>query len=95
MLLVEQREQQVLDVDLLVVHADGELLCGLKRLLGLLGEAVDVHLGCFPLFAVVARIVSNFRTRSLTPSLLKTARFASGWVCATSFGCQNAYGLAV
>ena len=41
--LVEQRQQEVFDVDLLVVQPDGELLGTLQGLAGLFGEAVDVH----------------------------------------------------
>src|SRR5262249_9004384 len=41
--LVEEREQEVLNIDLLVAETDGKALCGSERLLGFFGEAIDVH----------------------------------------------------
>ena len=44
-LLVEEREQQVLGVELGVAHPARQLLCGSDRLLGLERQLVEVHLG--------------------------------------------------
>ena len=43
LLLVEQRQQDVFDVDLLVVEPGGEFLRVGERLLGFLGEFVQIH----------------------------------------------------
>ena len=42
-LLIEQRDEQVFDVDLLMAHPDGELLRTLNGLASFFGEAIDVH----------------------------------------------------
>ena len=41
--LIEQGEQQMLDIDLLVAHPDGNLLRTLDGLPGFLGETADIH----------------------------------------------------
>ena len=45
-LLIEQRQQQMLDVDLLMIQLGRQPLGGLQRFLRFFGEAIHVHSGC-------------------------------------------------
>ena len=68
--LIEKRQQQVLNVDLLVVEANSEFLRCLQGLLGFFRIAIDVHLCRLPLFFEF----SGKRRASVVPSDWRTER---------------------